>query len=191
MATQRLYLGEVPVKMAQVGNSMSTYYSYWPEKKILEIYWKERVVTRCRALPGDAFVVICNGGEPIVNKLGIPYRKVDIIAWLLSYYQQSRAYTLEGYENLMKTRRKSFWWWGYEDWEIRGENYIFALCNRQDCGGVFHIACYVNPKITKKEMIELFNHFERGFYYPSYFVKEILKKRLNFTDAEIAQIKAL
>ena len=40
-------------------------------------------------------------------------------------------------------------------------------------------------------MIELFNHFERGFYYPSYFVKEILKKRLNFTDAEIAQIKAL
>lgn len=191
MATQRLFLGNSTVEMEQVGNSISTKYSFWPDKKMLEVYWKGKIVAQFRAFPGQAFVVCCNGGIPEVNEIGIPYRKEDLVAWLLSYFKQARAYSPEGYFKLLKLRRKSFFWYDYSEWQTEGDNYIISLCYRKELKTVYHLACYISPDITKKEIIELFNSYGKGFQYPSAFVKELLKKRLSFTDDEIAQIKAL
>ena len=191
MATQRLFLGTNSVVRKRVGNAMSTEYSYFPDEKILDVYWKGELVSRKKAYPGQVWVICCNGVVPEVNEIGIPYHKEDLIAWLLSYFKQSRAYSIEEYMRLVKRRKKSFHWFGYKEWEIIGKNYRIAFCNSPYGSELYRLACYINPDISKVELIELFNRFNRSFCYPKSFVREILKKKLNFIEEELNQIKAL
>lgn len=189
MGTHRIFLEKAAVEMEKVG--MATRYSFWPETNRLEVYWKGKMCYQTKAYPGQAFVVCCHGRTPVVNELGIPEKKQDLIPWLLSYFKQSRAYSFREYEHLLEERRKSFDWWGYREWTIEGNHYSFTLCNRQDCSGVYHIACYVDEEVSKSELIDLFNDFGRGFYYPAHFVREILQKKLGFSEKEIKKIRAL
>lgn len=191
MATQRLFLGTTPVVRERVGNAMSTEYSYSPNEKLLEVYWKGELVSQRKAYPGQAWVICCKGMAPEVNEIGIPNHKEDLIAWLLSYFKHTRAYSIKEYKIMLERKRKSFYWFGYKEWEIIGKNYSIAFCNSQYGTEVYRMACYINPDISKSELIELFNKFKRHFGYPKTFVREILKKRLNFTEEELNQIKAL
>lgn len=190
MANQKLFVNNADmfaVKPLQVGNSMSTTYTY--DGDVLAIFWKGRKVTeRSGVKIGDAFVVSCNGSEPTISKLKVPHRNNDLLMWLLSYERSNRAYSKTNYDQLLAKQRKEYSWWGYHDWGISGKGYAFTLCNRSDCGGVHHIAAYVEGKVTKKMVKEVIQRWERGLYWPKDFVEGLLKKRFGFTDAELKEL---
>lgn len=192
MANQRIFLGSSTVNMQHVGNSMSTKYCYWPEAELLKIFWKGREIFNSdHAKPGDAFIVGCYGATPQVRCLGIPEKKEMLLMWLLAFPKKNRNTNLKAYEKMIEEQRRKLNWSGYEDWTVSGENYRLTICNRPDYTGVYHLAAYIDRKITKKEIIQMLNDFGRGFCCPADFARKIMKERLGFTDKELSQIKEL
>ncbi len=191
MANQKLFVSSADafaVKPLQVGNSMSTTYTY--DGSILRIFWKgNEVTTKTGVKDGDAFIIKCGGTAPTICKLKVPHRNDDLLMWLLSYDKESRAYNEGDYQRLLSQQRKEYGWRGYRDWEVSGKNYSFTLCNHSDCGGVYHIAAYVK-NADKKMAKEIIQKWERGIYWPKSFVKSLLKKRFGFTDAELEELRA-
>lgn len=92
------------------------------------------------------------------------------------------------YQQLLQRQRQENSWFGYRDWGISGDDYAFTLCNRSDCGGVNHIAAYVDKKVTKEVVKEVIQQWERGIYWPKGFVENLLRKRFGFTDAELREL---
>ena len=172
--------------MAPVGNAMSTMYCY-NQKGQLTIFWKgKKVAERTGVKSGDAFIVSCDGGKPELHKLRVPHRNEDLLMWLLSFGKENRTYSEEKYVQLFSERRCQNYWSMYSDWTIEGPGYAFALCNRPDCGGVIHMAAYVDRNKVDKAMVrEVFLKWERGIYWPRDFVENILKERFGFTKTEL------
>ena len=191
MANQRIFLGRSTGEMESVGNSMSTKYCYWPEARLLKIFWKGREIFSGNARPGDAFVVGCYGSTPEVRSLGIPEKKEILLMWLLSFPKKNRNTNLKSYEKMLEEQRRKLNWSGYEDWTVSGENYRLKICNRPDYTGVYHLAAYVDRKITKKEIIKMLNDFGGGFCCPVDFARRILKFKIGLTDKDLAQIEEL
>ena len=190
MANQRLFISNADAfaeKLIQVGNSMSTTYSYDGDK--LTLFWKGRKITeRTGVKYGDAFIVHCDGSEPTISKLKVPHRNNDLLMWLLSFNKDNRAYNGATYQDLLAQQREENDWWGYRDWGIEGKGYAFTLCNRSDCGGVHHIAAFIDRKVDKALIKEVLQGWERGLYWPQDFVERLLKKRFGFTDVELSEI---
>lgn len=192
MANQKLFISNeaaFAIEPLRVGNSMSTRYTYDGDK--LTLFWRGcKVAEKSRVKFGDAFVVHCNGDKPTLSTLKVPHRNDDLLMWLLSFDKECRAHDVSEYQSLLAKQRQENGQWGYRDWGIEGEGYAFKLCNRSDCGGVYHIAAYVNE--TNKAMVkEVLRKWERGLYWPQEFVTSLLKKRFGFTNREIEELRAL
>lgn len=188
MANQRLFISTM-AHHEQVGNSMSTTYCYNKQGK-LTLFWKgNKVAEKTGVKPGDAFVVSCNGSEPTLSKLKVPHRNEDLLMWLLSFNRETRSYSEADYHQLLARQRDFHEWWNYRDWTTQGEGYAFTLCNRSDCGGVCHIAAYIDRKVDKALVKEVLQKWERGIYWPRSFVEALLENRFGFTDAELASME--
>ena len=73
MAKHKIFIGEYGVGRMRLGDSRSTDYSYDSDANVLTIYWCGKEVARCEnAKAGDAFLVICEGGEPQLQELHFP-----------------------------------------------------------------------------------------------------------------------
>lgn len=188
MALQKLFLTE-KVHQERVGNSMSTTYCFDPKRETLTIFWKDQKVCQCKAQLGDAFVVNCNGSEPVVNKLRLPHKNSDLIMWLLSFSKECRTHSQEEFDQLLACQRKEYDWWAYRESEVTGENFRFVLCNRSDCGGVNHIAAFVSDDIGKKEALEMLKKYSeiRWIYYPESFVQKVLQDRFGISEQEFQE----
>lgn len=187
MANQKLFIEKTTMEAARVGNSMSTTYTY--DGGRLTLFWRNRKVTeRIGVKAGDAFIVRCDGSEPTLSKLKVPHRNDDLLMWLLSFSKEDRAYSAESYQELLAQRREEYDWWGYQDSEYKGDGYAFTLCNRSDCGGVHHIASFVDRKVDKELVKEVFLKWGRGIYWPRVFVERILRDRFGFTDCDLEEL---
>lgn len=187
MANQRLFI-EANVHQGKVGNSMSTTYAC--NGNILTLFWKgQKVAERTGVKVGDAFIVHCNGSEPTISKLKVPHRNDDLLMWLLSFDKENRAYSADEYRQLLEQQRKEYNWQGYHEASIEGKGYAFTLCNRPDCGGAHHIAAYVRG--ANKAMVkEVFQKCGHGLHWPQDFIDSLLKKRFNFSNAELKKLHA-
>lgn len=187
MANQRLFIEKI-AHQEKVGNSMSTTYCY-NSKGQLTIFWKgEKVAERTGVKIGDAFVISCNGAGPTIDNLKVPYRNNDLLMWLLSFGKEARAYSAEEYTLLLNNRRDEYGWWNYGERGIAGDGYAFTLCNRPDCGGVHHLAAYVDRPVDKQLVKEVLFSWSRGVYYPHAFVEKILRDRFGFTDYDLKEL---
>ena len=188
MANQRLFINET-AHMVRVGNSMSTKYCY-NKKGQLTIFWKgEKVAERFGVKPGDAFIVSCDGYEPELHKLKLPHRNDDLLMWLLSFNKEERAYSAEEYTSLLDRQRSNYGWWNYRESGCSGDGYAFTLCNRSDCGGVYHIAAFVDGRKINRDFVkEVFRKFPRFIYWPQSFVEKILRDRFGFDSLDLAEI---
>lgn len=186
MALQKLFLTET-AHQAQVGNSMSTTYCFDPKRESLTIFWKDQKVCQCKAELGDAFLVNCNGSEPVVNKLRLPHKNSDLIMWLLSFSKECRAHSQEEFDQLLSCQRKEYdWGKAYCESEATGEKFRFVLCNRSDCAGANHIAAFVSDDIGKEDVLEMLKKYceIRWIYYPESFVQKVLQDRFGISEQE-------
>lgn len=186
MALQKLFLTET-AHQAQVGNSMSTTYSFDTEREKLTVFWRGQKVCERKAKMGDAFVVKCFGSEPTVSKMKLPHRNSDLIMWLLSFPKDCRAYSQEEFDQLFFEQRDIYDWSNYREWQVKGEKFEFILCNRPDCGGVHHMEAFVSDDITKEDVLEMLRKYKaiRGIYYPESFVKKVLQDRFGISEEEV------
>lgn len=188
MAKHMIFI-EGKVKNEQVGTSMSTSYSYDTETMVLTVNWRRQEVFNTPATLGDAFVVDCRGGIPVVKPLGVPRKKTELLMWLAGFNKACRTNTREGFEELLEYQRHEYNWWNYRDDVCSGNNWAFAICNRSDCGGVHHIAAYVGEDIETEDIFEFLKAYVslRPFYYPDYFVNNTLVK-LGLNDEQIVNL---
>ena len=189
MANQRLFITGT-AHQESVGNSVSVTYCY-NQKGQLTLFWKgEKVAERTGVKIGDAFVVSCNGAKPTIDSLKVPHRNDDLLMWLLSFGKEARAHSAEEYTLLLNNRRDEHGWWNYGEREVCGDGYAFILCNRSDCGGVHHLAAFIDCWVDKelvKEVILAWSKV-RGIYWPKNFVYRLLQNRFGFAAAELAEV---
>ncbi len=186
MALQKIFLTKA-AHQEQVGNSMSTTYCFDPKRSVLTLFWKEEKCFQCTAHLGDAFVVECYGSAPVAKKMKLPHKNADLLMWLCNFSKDCRAHSLEEFERILKVQRQCYDWWNYHEFRVEGDKFRFVLCNRSDCGGVYHIAAYVEEGIdpeTVKEALEAYSKI-RWIYYPKEFVKKILKDRFGISEEEV------
>lgn len=186
MANQRLFVNDPVLEPTRVGNSISTSYTYDGDK--LTVFWKRETVEKTGIKPGDGLIISCYGDTPSIKKLGLPHQNADLLMWLCSFNKEARAHSLAEYQKLLEQRRPSFDWWGYSEWEIKGEGYAFTLCNRCDCGGVNHVAAYIDRPVTRAMVKEVLLKWKRGVYFPREFVEKVLRNRFGFTEADLTEI---
>lgn len=174
MANQRLFLEEI-VTMERVGNSMSTMYSW--DGKILTIYWKNKIQKKA-AKAGDAFVIACNGGEPEVFPLTAPKGREALVMWLCGFNKPDRAFNEEDYTALIKERRRLYNFWNYQE-SIVGDmenGWEYRVCNRSDCGGIYHLGAYIKPGISDEGLKAFIAaNSGGGFRFPKKFMENKLK----------------
>lgn len=192
MANQKLFLTK-KTHHELVGNSMSTSYCFDPKRNCLTVFWKDEKVFQGIAHLGDVFVVNCYGGKPKVNKLKMPKRKSDILMWLFSFNKEARAHSTDEFNELLAEARHHNDFWNYREYTVNEELYKFVLCSRPDCGGVLHIAAYVSDEISKQDIIQMFNDYQkiRFLYYPISFIRNVLKESFGFSEDELDTIQTL
>ena len=188
MALHKLFLEKKATKK-NVGNSMSTTYSFDPKKGVLTLFWKSRKFYECKAKLGEAFVVNCDGGKPKVHRIKLPQQKEDLLMWLFDFSKECRAHSKKEFELLLERERNRNSWKYYKEFWVQGNKFQFVLCNRSDCNGVYHMAAYVAPDIEKDDVLGAMKMYGeiRGIYYPINFVKKILKSRFGISEEEVLE----
>lgn len=91
MATHRLFLDSTPAGDENIGNSMSTSYSWLPEVRKLWVTWKNE--SKQFDVPtGIEFVSVrCDGGFPRVTMMTPPTDPVAYVAWRHKFYKGKRV----------------------------------------------------------------------------------------------------
>ncbi len=193
MATQRIFVGNTNGERVNVGNAMSTTYTYNPETKVLKVFWKrgEPVVMQ-NVAEGELIWVNCNGSIPDVKRAKLPRRKADCLAWLLDFPKETRVHSKEEYENLLDRQREECYWWNYQEYACNDERWGITLCNRPDCGGVCHIACFISDaaaenKETVKQILKAWDEI-RWMYFPKDFVQGVLRDRFGFSEFDLQEV---
>jgi hypothetical protein len=193
MATQKVFIENTNGTRMAVGNSMSTTYTYNPGTKTLKVFWKrgEPVVLQ-NVTEGEPIWVNCWGGIPELKRVKLPRRKADCLAWLMDFSKETRTHSKEEYENLLERQRESYDWWNYQEYTRSNEGWSLTLCNRSDCGGVHHIACYISDEAAEnkdavKTILKAWSEL-RWMYYPKEFVKGVLRDRFGFTESDLEEV---
>ena len=197
MATHKLFVQDTNGKKRVIGSAMSTTYTYDADTKTLKVFWKSKkpVVLLQGIVEGTPIWVNCNGGIPEVRKIKLPRRKADCLAWLLDFPKAVRTHSEEKYESLLEKQRQAYGWWGYEEYTQKEKGlWALTLCNRSDCGGVHHIACFISDKAAEdkesvKAILKAWSEL-RWMYYPKAFVQSVLRDRFGFSETDLEDVDA-
>ena len=194
MATQKIFVQGTKGERRAVGNSMSTTYSYDVSTMTLRVFWKRgKPVVLEGVTEGEPIWVNCWGGVPEVKRIKLPRRKADCLAWLMDFSKEVRTHSMEEYEDLLGHQRKSYDWWNYQEYSRTDEGkYALTLCNRSDCGGVHHIACFISDEAAEdksavKDILKAWSEL-RWMYYPKAFVSRVLRDRFGFTEKDLEDV---
>ena len=198
MATHKIFVEDTSGKKKVVGEAISTTYTYDAGTGTLKVFWKsEKPVVLQNIAEGAPIWVNCNGGVPEVRRVKLPRRKADCLAWLFDFSKAVRTHSEEEYKSLLEKQRQgtAYGWWGYEEYTQKKEDlWALTLCNRSDCGGVYHIACFISDKAAEnkesvKDMLKAWERL-RWMYYPKAFVQSVLRDRFGFSESDLQEVDA-
>ena len=195
MAIQKLFVENTNGTTVRVGSAMSTTYSYEPNTKTLKVFWKsEAPVVLQNVAEGEPILVDCWGGIPEVKRIKLPRRKADNLAWLFDFSKEVRTHSEDEYVNLLERQRELYDWRNYQEYTRRGSGWAITLCNRSDCGGVHHIACYISDEVADekeevKAILKAWSELRCWIVYPRAFVHKILVDRFGFSESDLQEIK--
>ena len=194
MSSHKLFVENTNGKKKVIGNSMSTTYLYDPKRKTLKVFWKYGSVIKLNNVnEGDPIWVGCWGDAPEVRRVRLPRRKADCLAWLLDFPKETRTHSEEEYEDLLRRQRVFYGWWNYEEYTSRERGrWAITLCNRSDCGGVYHVACFISDEAAEdkdsvKNILEAWSRL-RWMYFPKTFVCNVLRKHFGFSEADLEEV---
>ena len=193
MATHKIFANDTHGERLVVGNSFSTTYTYDASSQTLKVYWKRNLpVVLENVAEGELIWVSCWGGMPKVKRAKLPRRKADALAWIMDFPKEVRAHSKEEYARLLEKQREEYSWWGYSEYTREGDGWAITLCNRPDCGGVFHIACYISEETAEdkdavKEILKAWSEL-RWMYYPKAFVSKVLREKFGFSESDLEEV---
>lgn len=177
MATYRIFITEEEAKYQKLGKRAEFTYAHG----MLTIYNDNKVFCRIAAENGDAYVLRCQNNTATLHKMEPPYKKGNLVAWLMGFTKHNRTQNKEEYEELLEIRRNRYLYDGYREWQHVGNSYIITQCSRTDkINGYHNVAAYVGENITRAEVLEL---VRKGlFVFPDFYVKKMFKESFGITE---------
>jgi len=94
MATHKVILTEKTILREGVGNSMATFYGWYPERRLLVVEWRGEYNCFREFVPGDAVQFLCGGYFPEVRKMIPPSNPVARVAWERRFFKGKRRNSL-------------------------------------------------------------------------------------------------
>lgn len=142
MATHRMQLGASAEK-AQVGNAMSTSYSWDSETREFVIFWKYEKPVTVKIPSGIKYVQVrCGGGIPSVIPMQMPKNKVAQVAWENGFYGGMRIPKKEEIDILKNSFEASYFsnsarrdGHEYKQYRVQGPGYCFVYKPGNAMGG--------------------------------------------------------
>lgn len=183
MATYRVFIRNDEISTKRIGKRSA--YSYVDGE--LRVYSRGTLIWQQGAEPGDAFAILCYNGKTVVKNLIPPYKKGDLVGWLLGFNKHNRSHSEEEFEEILEKYRNRYDWEEYEEWDYVGSNYVFMRCNRVYEDGYHNLVSYIKDTITKNEVLELVPKM----VFPTDYTLKLLSMRFGITEEEfnMAQLK--
>lgn len=188
MAKHKIFIGGYGVSKIQLGDSRSTDYSYDPSTELLQIFWRgKEVASRNNAKIGDAFIVECNGGEPILSEMHFPNHPNDFLMYILGFGPGTRCHRWDYYDKTLAQQRKEKLFGNRVEKKISGDKYILSFCEDED-GKVYHFAGMIDSTLSPSEYYEILESWPYPIRYPENFLRVNFGKRLKLDEKQLTRL---
>ena len=188
MAKHKIFIGEYGVDRMRLGDSRSTDYSYDSDANVLTIYWCGKEVARCKnAEAGDAFLVICGGGEPQLQELHFPKHPNDFLMYIMGFGSGMRCHRWDYFDRALAEQRKAKLTADRTEYEISDQNFEFHVCEDKD-GKPYHLAGIIIKDLDAEEYCRILCDWPYPIRYPNEFLRIAFRRKFGMNAEQTDRV---